>query len=77
MLCRVCKRELGDGPVCSFCGEDNTPYIEAAREDAQKKSTSQKAHEKMVEKKMGDKEVKAYTISKVKSERKSVIFPAH
>ena len=26
MICRVCKREL-DSPVCSFCGEDNTPYM--------------------------------------------------
>ncbi|MBQ4526959.1 MAG: WG repeat-containing protein [Clostridia bacterium] len=31
MVCRVCKREI-DSPVCSFCGEDNTPWIEAARE---------------------------------------------
>ena len=35
MLCRVCKRELGDSPVCSFCGEDNTPYIQA-KEDVKK-----------------------------------------
>ncbi len=27
MVCRVCKREL-DSPVCSFCGEDNSAYID-------------------------------------------------
>jgi len=26
MVCRVCKKEL-DGAICSFCGEDNTPYM--------------------------------------------------
>ncbi len=26
MVCRVCKREL-DSPICTFCGEDNTPYM--------------------------------------------------
>ena len=26
MVCRVCKREL-ESPICSFCGEDNTPYM--------------------------------------------------
>ncbi len=26
MVCRVCKREL-ESPICSFCGEDNTSYM--------------------------------------------------
>lgn len=68
MLCRVCKRDLGDNAVCSFCGEDNTPYIEAAKEEAQKKSALQKKVEKTHEKKMGDKEPKARVVAKVKSE---------
>ncbi len=33
MLCKVCKRELTNGAVCGFCGEDNTPYIENARQE--------------------------------------------
>lgn len=37
MLCRVCKRELGESSVCSFCGEDNTPYIQAMKEESPKK----------------------------------------
>lgn len=31
MVCKVCKREI-DSPVCSFCGEDNTPWINAAKD---------------------------------------------
>ncbi len=34
MVCKVCKRELSS-PVCSFCGEDNSDYINAnEKEDA-------------------------------------------
>ena len=28
MVCRVCKRELTE-EVCSFCGEDNSPYMQS------------------------------------------------
>ncbi len=37
MLCKVCKREL-NGPVCGFCGEDNTPYIESAKIEEKRRS---------------------------------------
>lgn len=38
MLCRVCKRELTNGPVCGFCGEDNTVYIENAKAEEARKA---------------------------------------
>lgn len=32
MVCKVCKREL-TSPVCSFCGEDNSDYIDTQEKD--------------------------------------------
>lgn len=34
MICRVCKKEIKESKICSFCGEDNTPFTDIPEEIA-------------------------------------------
>ncbi|MBR3933037.1 MAG: WG repeat-containing protein [Clostridia bacterium] len=64
MLCRVCKKELTQGNICSFCGEDNTPYL---TEEADKASGNDKKETKRS--KSGDKKTdkfRKYKLNKKK-----------
>lgn len=46
MVCRVCKKELTNGNICSFCGEDNTPYINPEKSDSDFVASTQDAPKK-------------------------------
>ncbi len=70
MVCRVCKKELTN-PICDFCGEDNSPYMQEAPAEKVIEESKEAIGDK--KKKSGYKEKSRYKLNKKKLLRFVVI----